>query len=50
MADERLDEKTGEGPTEPDDAGEGVGDAELLNVGSEERELKCPTELYAAGH
>ena len=50
VSDEWLNEEAGDGAAEPDDAGPLVRDPELLNIGSEERELKRPSELDSAGH
>nr|TKV96623.1 hypothetical protein SEVIR_9G440400v2 [Setaria viridis] len=49
-SDEGLDEEAGERAAEPDEAGEGVQDAELLHVGSEQRQLQRPPELHPARH
>lgn len=50
VAHQGLDEETGDWTAEPYDAGEGVGDAELLDVRGKERELEGPPELYATGY
>ncbi|RCV45224.1 hypothetical protein SETIT_9G436600v2 [Setaria italica] len=47
---EGLDEEAGERAAEPDEAGEGVQDAELLHVGSEQRQLQRLPELHPARH
>lgn len=50
VADEGLDEEAGERAAEPDEAGEGVGDAQLLHVGGQQRQLQRPAELHPARH
>lgn len=50
VADEGLDDEPREGPAEPHQACERVGDPQLLDVGGQQRELESPPELDAARH
>jgi hypothetical protein len=50
VADEGLDDEARERAAEPDEAGEGVRDAQLLHVGGEQGQLQSPPELHATSH
>ena len=46
VADEGLDEHAGDGPTEPDECGPRVRDAQQLYVRRQQRQLQRPPELH----